>query len=365
MTSLVVDATSFTTRTKTGIPNYALKVSEQLLRIPGLKPRFFTFGEKALFPLPAENLHLLSPLERQIRWLIGRRLFSPGRIDWFWCPFYSWPLGIEKCARVVLTVHDLLYRSSIGDRHADRFTRREKRFRVKFEQAIRKADRVVAVSEATADQVTEAFGIERTAIPVAYPGVDTGFFRPVPAGETRQAAKRYGIPGRFILALSSVSPRRNLETVIRAFAPVARIFPDVDLVIAGSRSYAPEYTETLEGLAAEMSPGRIHFLDYIAFEDLPALYSGAELFVSASFLEGFDMPVVEAMACGTPAAVSDIPVHIEVCGKAADSFKPHDPETLAEIFEARLGRSKLPPVFDPARFSWERSAKGYADLVRT
>jgi glycosyltransferase involved in cell wall biosynthesis len=362
LAALVVDATSFTTRTQTGIPNYAMKVSEQLLRIPGLKPRFFTFGEKALFPLPAESLHLLSPLERQVRWLIGRRLFSPGRGDWFWCPFYSWPLGLEKCARVLLTVHDLLYRSSIGDRHADRFTPREKRFRVKFEQAIRKADHIVAVSEATADQVAEAFGIDKAAIPVAYPGVDTGFFRPIPAEETRQTANRYGIPGRFILALSSVSPRRNLETVIRAFAPVARVFPDVDLVIAGSRSYAPEYTETLEGLAAEISPGRIRFLDYIAFDDLPALYSGAELFVSASFLEGFDMPVVEAMACGTPVAVSGIPVHLEVCGENADSFEPRDAKTLAEIIEARLNRGKLHPVFDPARFSWERSARVYADL---
>lgn len=363
MPKLVIDATQFTTRQKTGIPNYALRVSEQLLQVPELETRFFTFGEPGLFPFPAERLHPLNPLEKQVRWLIGRRLFRPGKSDWFWCPFYSWPLGIEKRARVILTVHDLLYRSSLGDHHAGTFTPREKRFRARFEQAIRKADRIVAVSEATADQAAEAFGIDRKRIPVAYPGVDTEFFRPVAPEPAREIAARQGVRWRYILALASVSPRRNLETVLRAFSAIAPTIPDVALVIAGNRSYSPEYTEKIERLAAERAPGRVRFLDYIPEEALPALYSGAELFVSASLFEGFDMPVVEAMACGTPAAVSGIPVHREVCANSAEYFEPLDIRTLAEIFEARLQKGKNRPVFDTGRFSWEKSARVYAELV--
>lgn len=363
MPHLVIDATQFTTRQKTGIPNYAFRVSEQLLHVPELETRFFTFGETGLFPFPAERLQPLNSLEKQVRWLIGQRLFRPGKNDWFWCPFYSWPLGIENRARVILTVHDLLYRSSLGDRHAQRFTPREIRFRAKFELAIRKADHIVAVSEATADQVSEAFGIDRERIPVAYPGVDTQFFRPVAPAPAREIAARQGVRGRYILALASVSPRRNLETVIRAFSAIAPTIPDVDLVIAGNRSYSPESTEQIETLAAERAPGRVLFLDYIPVEALPALYSGAELFASASLFEGFDMPVVEAMACGTPAVVSDIPVHREVCGNSAEYFEPHDVRTLAEIFEARLLKGKNLPVFDPGRFSWEKSAGVYAELL--
>jgi len=363
LVSLVIDATQFTTRRKTGIPNYALRISEQLLHIPELETRFFTFGEPGLFPFAPERLYPLSPLEKQVRWLIGQRLFRPGKNTWFWCPFYSWPLGIEKRTKVLLTVHDLLYRSSLGDRHAQHYTPREKRFRARFEQAIRKADRIVAVSEATADQAAEAFGIDRERIPVAYPGVDTEFFRPVSPGQARETAVRQGIRGRYILALASVSPRRNLETVIRAFSAIAPKIPDVDLVIAGNRSYSPEYTEKIETLAAEEAPGRVLFLDYIPEEALPAVYSGAELFASASLFEGFDMPVVEAMACGTPAVVSGIPVHREVCGNAAETFEPLDDRTLAEIFEARLQKGKNLPVFDPGRFSWEKSAGVYAELV--
>jgi glycosyltransferase involved in cell wall biosynthesis len=361
--SLVIDATSFTTHQKTGIPNYAFRISERLLRIPELETRFFTFGEPGVSPFPPERLYSLGPLEKQVRWLIGQRLFRPGRTDWFWCPFYSWPLGLEKRARVILTVHDLLYRSSLGDRHVQRFTAHEKRFRTRFERAIRKADRIVAVSEATADQAAEAFGIDRELIPVAYPGVDTEFFRPVAPEPALKIAAQLGVRGRYILSLASVSPRRNLETVIRAFSAIAPAIPDVDLVIAGNRSYSPEYTEIIERFAAETAPGRIRFLDYIPEAALPAIYSGAELFVSASLFEGFDMPVVEAMACGTPVAVSDIPVHREVCGNAAETFEPLDDRTLAEILEARLARQKLGPTFNPGRFSWDESARFYAEIV--
>jgi glycosyltransferase involved in cell wall biosynthesis len=363
LTRLVVDATQFTTRRKTGIPNYALRISEQLLLIPELETRFFTFGEPGLFPFPAERLHPLTPLEKQVRWLIGQRLFRPGKSDWFWCPFYSWPLGFEKRANVLLTVHDLLYRSSLGDRHAQSYTPREKRFKARFEQAIRKADRIVAVSEATADQVSEAFGIARERIPVAYPGVDTNFFRPAAPEHARETASRFGVRGRYILALASVSPRRNLETLVRAFSAIAPKIPDVDLVIVGNRSYAPEYTEKIEQFAVEKAPGRVIFPDYIPGKDLPAFYSGAELFASASLFEGFDMPVVEAMACGTPVAVSGIPVHREVCGDFADFFEPGDTESLSEILETRLTRKKTNPTFNPARFSWETSARIYAGLV--
>jgi len=360
---LVIDATQFTTRQRTGIPNYAFRVSEQLLHVPELETRFFTFGETGLFPFPPERLYSLGPLEKQARWLIGQRLFRPGKSDWFWCPFYSWPLGIEKRARVILTVHDLLYRSQLGDHHAGTFTPREQRFRTKFEQAISKADCIVAVSETTADQVSEAFGIDRERIPVAYPGVDTKFFRPVAPEHALKIAAQLGARRRYILSLASVSPRRNLETVLRAFSAIAPTIPDVDLVIAGNRSYSPEYTEIIERFAAETAPGRIRFLDYIPEEALTAIYSGAELFVSASLFEGFDMPVVEAMACGTPAVVSDIPVHREVCGNSAEYFEPLDIRTLAEIFETRLQKGKNLPVFDPGRFSWEKSAGVYAELL--
>ena len=364
MTSFVVDATSFTTKPMTGIPNYALKVSEAILRAGEVGARFFTLGDPALFTLPEDRLHRLSWVERQARCLIAYRFFPPGRRAWFWCPFYSWPLGIERRARVVLTVHDMLYRTALGDRREARFTPREKRFRAKFEDAIRRADRIVAVSGTTADQVAGLFGIDRESIPVAYPGLDRSVFSPVGANRCRQAAEHYGIRDRFVLALSSVSPRRNLETLVRAFASVAPLFPDVDLVIAGSLSYAPEYARKLQNLAAETAPGRVVFPDYIRSEDLPVLYSGAELFVSASFFEGFDMPVAEAMACGTPAAVSDIPVHREVCGESAAYFEPSDAESLSEILEARLGREKTSPLFDPGRFSWEAGARVYIDLIR-
>ncbi len=363
MPKLVIDATHFTTRQKTGIPNYALRVSEQLLQVPELETRFFTFGEPGLFPFPPERLYPLGPLEKQVRWLIGQRLFPGGKSDWFWCPFYSWPLGLEKRARVILTVHDLLYRSTLGDHHAGTFTPREQRFRTRFEQAIRRADRIVAVSRATADQAADAFGIDRELIPVAYPGVDTEFFRPIAPELAREIAARQGVRRRYILSLASVSPRRNLETVIRAFSAIAKKIPDVDLVIAGNRSYSPEYTKIIERFAAETAPGRVLFLDYIPEEALPALYSGAELFVSASLFEGFDMPVVEALACGTPAVVSGIPVHREVCGNAAEYFEPGDAKSLSEILEARLTRQKTNPTFDPARFSWKSSARIYAGLV--
>lgn len=361
----VVDATCFTGPRRTGIGNYGYHVCRALLR-QGVDLEFLSFGEREGFPLDPERLEPLSAMERNFRGLIARRFFPRRGEGWFWCPFYSWPQGMERRAKVLLTVHDLLYLSEHSDRHMDRFTRAELRFKRKFTRAVERAHRFVAVSRATADHMEEVFGTPSADIAVAYPGVDRTFFTSPGPEKCLETGKKYGIDGPYSLCLSSVSPRRDIAAVIGAFAKIASSHPEARLVIAGSRSYSPEYTRHVESLAGWVGEGRVLFLDYVDSTDLPALYGGAVLFVSASRFEGFDMPVVEALSCGTPVAVSDIPVHREVSGGEASYFDAGDASALAEIMDEAFRKGQGDPLFHtPDRFTWDRSARVYRTIFAT
>lgn len=365
MKPVVVDATCFTGPDRTGIGNYGYNICKTLLG-KGEVLKFFTFGEREGFPLVPELLEPLSGIERNFRGLIARRFFPERGKDWFWCPFYSWPQGMERRARVLLTVHDLLYLSEHSDRHMERFTKKEIRFRKKFTRAIGRADRFVAVSRATADHMEEIFGIPSRDVSVAYPGVDRRFFVSPGPEACRKTGNRYGIDGSYCLCLSSLSPRRDIGTVIEAFAKVVRSHPEAYLVIAGSRSYSPEYTRHVESLAGQVGEGRIRLLDYVDGADLPAIYGGADLFVSASKYEGFDMPVVEALSCGTPVALSDIPVHREVCRDEARYFTVGDSGALAGIMDDAFLRGGTGRSFmTPDRFTWEAAADVYRSIFRS
>ncbi|MCL6430951.1 MAG: glycosyltransferase family 4 protein [Anaerolineae bacterium] len=257
---------------------------------------------------------------------------------------------------VVLTVHDLvgmLFPQSLPPIARLYWARW-------LPHSVRWATRIIADSYHTRADLIRLLGVRPERIEVVYLGVDETF-RPVTDPVALAAVReRYGLPERVILYLGTLEPRKGLDTLIAAFARLAGDLPH-HLVIAGKRGW---YTEPLfRQVRALGLERRVHFPGYVAAGDQAALYSLADLFASPSRYEGFGLPVLEAMACGTPVVCSQAASLPEVAGDAAVLVPPGDVEALAAGLRGVLQDSALRQGLRERglerahRFTWEETAR--------
>jgi glycosyltransferase involved in cell wall biosynthesis len=205
---------------------------------------------------------------------------------------------------------------------------------------------------------------------VVYPGYDQTIFQPVRDEGVIEAVKaRYGIAGDYALFVGTLQPRKNLIRLIEAFSNFRFPISDFRLVIAGKKGWLyQEIFRWVEELGLEK---KVVFTGYVPEGDLPVLLSGARLFVFPSLYEGFGLPVLEAMACGTPVVCSNASSLPEVAGDAAVLVDPQDVEGLAAAMERVLGDEELRAElivrgFEQARkFSWERCARETLDVLES
>jgi glycosyltransferase involved in cell wall biosynthesis len=226
---------------------------------------------------------------------------------------------------------------------------------------VRKADAIVANSRTTADEVAARLDVPRERIHVVHPGVDESFLAAEPSGN--------GSGPPYLLAVATEEPRKNLSTLLEAFAILKRRGFEGSLRIAGGAGLdTPLVVESIARLGLERQVSRLGYVDAL---ELPSLYRNARALVSPSLWEGFGLPLLEAMAATTPLVASDIPVHREVAEDAAVFVPPRDPEAMARAIEsvwtdeplrARLEARGLKRVRD---FSWTSSAQKMLDVYRT
>jgi len=181
-------------------------------------------------------------------------------------------------------------------------------------------------------------------------GVNTSIFHP----EAKQTT--YDFPQKYILFVGSIQPRKNIEGLMRAWYEIKDEFKDIWLVVAGETGYV---FRNIKFLGDE----RIRFLNYVADDDLPGLYAGAELFVLPSFDEGFGLPALEAMACGTPVLVSNGGALPEVVGDADMVFNLTKPDDLSASIKKILSNKHLQntmkekSLLRAKTFSWHSTAE--------
>lgn len=202
------------------------------------------------------------------------------------------PMTVKGVCPAVVTIHDVIWRRSPRDYSAvDR-----RIYDWKYGRSARIATRVIAISECTKRDLVADFNIPEDKIDVIYQGVDPVFSLPVDTAARMDIRKRYALPGRYILAVGTVQPRKNLLQAVKALPALPS---DVVLVVVGARKgpYAREVEETVGRLRLA---DRVRFLEGIPFTDLPALYACAEFSSYTSFYEGFGLPVVESLSAGTP-----------------------------------------------------------------
>ncbi len=290
-----------------------------------------------------------------------------GPLDVFYSPDFVLP-PTRRGTRTLLTVHDLSFR-----RYPEHFVPSLAAYLNRVvPQSVARADRVLADSEATRADLTTYWDVPLEKVTVLYSGVDARF-RPQPQTEQtesaqaleRQRLQQYGIGERpYVLSVGTIQPRKNYLRLIRAFTSLS-VCAGWQLVIAGGQGWL------CDDVLAEAARHRERVLvtGFVADEDLPALYRQAALFVFPSLYEGFGLPVLEAMACGTPVVCSNVSSLPEVAGDAAVLVSPHDVEALAAGMERVLSDARLRHEMiergkaRAALFTWERAAEQLLTLL--
>jgi len=225
------------------------------------------------------------------------------------------------------------------------------------------AAHVITISEQSRKDIQHYLGISRERISVTYPAA-ASIFRPVVAVDVASVLARYGVTSPYILSVGTLEPRKNLARVIEAFADLRHrrvVSPQLKLVLVGRRGWLEHpIFATVRRLELEE---HVHFTGYVAEGDLPALYSGASVFVYPSLYEGFGIPPLEAMACGCPVVTSNCSSLPEVVGDAALQADPNDVMQITQAMERVLTDEALAQEMRQKglrraeQFSWRRCAE--------
>jgi len=310
-----------------------------------------------------DNLRLLSvdiptrSLQEQYQL---RSLAKTLSLDLFHSPYYVMPYWVH-CPSVV-TMYDLIpmiYPQYLPHRWSAWI------FRATASLAMRRANQIIAISESTKRDLVRFFGIPEDRIGVTHLAADEKF-RPLGSEQLEKIIGTYGLPGRYILYLGINKPHKNLAFLLRVFRELRT---GAKLVLAGKED--PRYLQPREETRRLGLGGRVVFLGDVPEKDLPMIYNGAEVFVFPSLYEGFGLPVLEAMACGTPVVCSSSSSLPEIVGDAAVILDPQDTgawvAALTEVLENEQLREdrKAKGLAQAKKFSWNKTARETLDVYQS
>jgi alpha-1,3-rhamnosyl/mannosyltransferase len=358
-----------------GIGSYTRNLLEAVARRPESEEyRFRVYARHAdrdSFPALPSNFEIVEENSRgysvaeltAFSWRLLR-----DRLDLYHATHYVLPPLTR--ARAVVTIHDiihLLYPQFLPNRLAHLYAR----FMIR--RALQRADRIITVSYNSKRDLVDYFSVSPSRIEVIYNGVSRVFFSEVPPEAREAAARKHGVHGRYLLFLGGEKPHKNVQNVVRAFAEARRdaALPHT-LVLAGPLPSNPARLEALIA-ALDLGPAVVR-TGVVPEEDLPALYAGADAFLYPTLYEGFGLPVIEAMACGTPVLTSSTSALQEVAGGYAYLADPMDVAAIARGIVTLTTDEKVRSDFRELGrkrsldFSWDKAAERtlavYASALR-
>ncbi len=287
-------------------------------------------------------------------------LAKKDRVDLLHIPAFAVPT--RKPAKVVLTVHDL-----IGMIYPNQKGWPSRLYWGKWlPESARRADRIIADSENTKMDMIKHLSISEDLIRVIYPSGHENFTADISRENIEKLKERLGIQEKYFLYVGTIEPRKNLSRVIESFNHFIKDKQRsvrYQLVIVGSKQFAhgQVFKEILDRFGTSLDD--ILFSDYLKQEELNALYCGAEALLFPSLYEGWGIPILEAMASGTPVLTSNVSSIPEVCGEAALKVDPYSTEEIRNGIEClaqdeNCRKSLVMQGFEQIKkFSWKRTAE--------
>lgn len=363
---------------KTGTERYSYEILKALLGLEKSRQHQFRLYCKKIdqgFVVPdwakTENVVI-----KEINW---PRLWTQGGLaieclirppDVLFIPAHTLPLIRRPRLKTVVTIHGLEYQYL-----PEYYQFPQKLYLNKSTEMVAKyADRIIAVSQWTKKQLIEQLGAKASKIKVIHEGVGDRFVkrqsnetRGVNKQWLRQIKKKYQLGERYILFVGTIQPRKNLVRLIEALAGIKD--KKIDLVIAGKKGWM--YQEILKAPSRLGVANRVKFVGRVADADLPAIYAGAEIFAWPSLMEGFGLPVLEAMAMGIPVVTSNRGALPEVAGKAALLVEPEQTADLVKAIDLLIDNQDLRQGLrekgyrQVKKFSWEKAAEKTLKLLTT
>lgn len=314
----------------TGLGNYSRMIIGGLAELhPELGLRLYTPYHQERFQSQFSNAPQVNIVEPNLHignnalWRsygVSRAIRRDG-LDLFHGLSHELPHGLPSDLPAVVTMHDLaVWRFPQYFPFVDRTI-----YKNKQRHACHRADHIIAVSAQTQQDLIDILGVPKEKISVVHQSCHPQFTVPVEQ-ETRQRVRsKYGLPRRFVLCVGTVEERKNQRTVVKAFKALDE---DLHLVIVGRQQ---RYARTVEEEVVRQGlSSRVMMLEGVDFDDLPALYAEAVCSVYLSLFEGFGIPVLESMCCGTPVVCSNVSSLPEVGGDAALLVDPTESDALAD-----------------------------------
>jgi glycosyltransferase involved in cell wall biosynthesis len=392
-----IDYTSAATQ-GAGIGRYTRELMRALLALPSHNRYSFFYASRnrvdtSIFQPPTSNVHRL-PLHDKWLMRLWHRLRIPlpveaivGKVDLFHSPDFTLPPTLPGVP-TLLTVHDL---SFIRDPESAWPSLRAFLNKT-VPRSVKRATHVLADSQATKDDLIELFGTPAGKITVLYSGVETRFAPVRDRAEIDCVCAKYQLPRPFILSVGTLQPRKNYARLIEAFgkiiqhpernegeskdadratSPHSSTAPlqgsaqnasqDFHLVITGGKGWM--FETIFEQVKRSGLEGRVHFPGFVDDADLPALYSAADLFAYVSLYEGFGLPLLEAMACGTPVVASNVSSLPEVVGEVGLQVDPRDGDAITRALREMIERPELRKrsiemgLERAKSFTWDKAAR--------
>ncbi len=334
-------------KTPTGVGNYIINLLNALLEVDK-ENEYYLYYRSKISKKDYLNLNLPSvKFEPKLSWL------AYNKIDIFHDPSARF-IKIGK-SRNIITVHDVVVALK-EDYTSEKFKKQQS---PKLVKALKKCDKIIAVSEFTKNELIKYFSVNPDKISVVHHGVDFNLFKP--GSRSRDFIQKYNLPERYLLFVGNIEKRKNLFNIIKSFEKINKKDKDLHLVLTGKNGYGGE--EIRKCIQESPCVRNIIELDYIAPNQLPQFYWNAELFFFPSYYEGFGMPILEALACGCPVITSNTSSIPEASEEAVLYVDPFNVDDIVSKTSLLLNNSKLKKYLiqkglsHVKKFSWENTAQ--------
>ncbi|MDI6617126.1 MAG: glycosyltransferase family 1 protein [Clostridiales bacterium] len=344
----------------TGIGTYTRQILKNLLTIDGSNNYYIFWSGSEYSPFKRDNAKIsLSSKKHHRFWeqYYIPQVLKSKNVDIYHVPQNGMGLPQSKYCLYIATIHDLIpyiMPETVGRSYLTKFLSQ-------MPQVISNIDMIITVSEWSKKDIMRIFNVPDEKIAVTYLAADEMFTPMDKKAASEFIGQKYGINKNMILYIGGFSPRKNVKSILVAFSMIYKnLSKDYCITIIGSSKDDHQF---LTKLAQTLNiDDKVFFTGYVPYGDLPYFYNASDLFVYPSLYEGFGLPVLEAMCCGTPTITSNISSIPEVAGDAALLINPFDTEELAKAMEDVLedNNKKIDLISkgfkQASKFSWEKTA---------